>query len=122
MDLRKDSPKDRSGTPSHSSPSATWIAAGVSLRVLEMGFAEFLQITPRQFIRWNRMNRARRALSASCSQAASVTMIAGALGVNELGRFAVEYKNLFGESPSVTLRRDSGPPLERITELLAGTG
>lgn len=97
-------------------------AAGVSLRVLEMGFAEFLQITPRQFIRWNRMNRARRALSASCSQAASVTMIAGALGVNELGRFAVEYKNLFGESPSVTLRRDSGPPLERITELLAGTG
>ena len=34
-----------------------------------------------------------------------VTEIATALGFVELGRFSVEYRRAFGESPSETLRR-----------------
>jgi AraC family ethanolamine operon transcriptional activator len=87
-------------------------ASGVSPRVLEMGFQEVAQITPRRFIRWNRMNRVRRELLAACRDAGSVTKIAGRFGVTELGRFAVDYKFLFGESPSATLLRSaSAPPL-----------
>jgi AraC family ethanolamine operon transcriptional activator len=34
-----------------------------------------------------------------------VTSIASSLGFTELGRFAVRYRNLFGETPSQTLQR-----------------
>ena len=37
----------------------------------------------------------------------TVTEIATALGFVELGRFSVEYRKAFGESPSETLRQDS---------------
>jgi adenylate cyclase len=40
---------------------------------------------------------------------ATVTSIALASGFKELGRFAVHYKALFGEAPSMTLRRSHHP-------------
>jgi AraC family ethanolamine operon transcriptional activator len=51
------------------------------------------------------MNLARRALNRADAGKTTVTTIATAHGFGELGRFAVQYRKLFGERPSATLRR-----------------
>jgi AraC-like DNA-binding protein len=53
------------------------------------------------------MYLARRALREAATDATSVTDVATRYGFWQLGRFAVEYQSLFGESPSATLRRQS---------------
>jgi AraC-like DNA-binding protein len=50
------------------------------------------------------MHSARRALREA-APSTSVTDIAMRYGFWQLGRFAVEYKALVGESPSATLRQ-----------------
>jgi hypothetical protein len=49
-------------------------------------------------------------------QVVTVTEIATNFGFAELGRFSVEYRKVFGESPSVTLRRGgcAKPPKNAI--------
>jgi AraC-like DNA-binding protein len=53
---------------------------------------------------------ARRLMKSSASTVKTVTEIANDHGFGELGRFAVSYRKLYGEAPSVTLRR---PPDSR---------
>jgi transcriptional regulator GlxA family with amidase domain len=52
-----------------------------------------------------RLSSARRALLSADGTIAKVTEIAMSFGFAELGRFSVEYKKAFGESPSQTLYR-----------------
>jgi AraC-like DNA-binding protein len=52
-----------------------------------------------------RLSNARRALLSADGALAKVTEIAMSFGFAELGRFSVEYKKAFGESPSQTLYR-----------------
>ena len=80
------------------------MAAGVSRRVLELAFQETLGSTPLQYLHRRRLNFVRRELLNAEPDASSVTEIATHWGFSELGRFAVEYKWLFGESPSTTLK------------------
>jgi hypothetical protein len=56
------------------------------------------------------MDQTRRALILADPRTMTVTEIAANHGFWELGRFAVTYQQLFGEAPSVTLRR---PPDDR---------
>jgi len=78
-------------------------AVGSSQRVLELTFRETLGITPHKYLHWQRLNLVRRELTNTGPGTSSVTGIAERWGYSELGRFAVEYKRLFGESPSTSL-------------------
>jgi AraC-like DNA-binding protein len=78
---------------------------GVSERTLRNICQEQLGMSPHRFLALRRLHLARRALLRSDQYSATVTGIAMSHGVWELGRFAVAYKSLFGESPSATLRR-----------------
>jgi AraC-like DNA-binding protein len=78
-------------------------AVGVSSRTLRDGFQHFKGVSPMQFVRQLRLKRARDALREAPSDM-RVAQIALDCGFTHLGRFAVAYKEVFGESPSDTLR------------------
>jgi AraC-like DNA-binding protein len=78
---------------------------GVSGRTLRSLCREQLGISPHRFLALRRLHLARRALLLSGPNSSTVTEIAMRHGLWELGRFAVAYKALFGESPSATLNR-----------------
>ena len=80
-------------------------AIGVSGRLLRACCHEYLGMGPSRYLWLRRMYLARRELVLADPSAATVTEVATAHGFWELGRFAVEYRKLFEESPSSTLRR-----------------
>jgi AraC-like DNA-binding protein len=77
----------------------------VGERSLRNAFKRTHNLLPCRHLRILRLNWARRALLEAENGLATVTEIATSFGFVELGRFAVEYRSLFGESPSATLRR-----------------
>lgn len=77
----------------------------VSQRSLELAFREFLGITPRQYLNYRRMHGVHSELQRRPPKSRCVTQVANAWGFSELGRFAGEYKELFGELPSTTLHQ-----------------
>ena len=80
-------------------------AVGVSARTLWYHCMEHLGMSPHRYLWLRRMNLAHRALLRADFETCSVTGISNDHGFAELGRFSVAYRKLFGESPSVTLRR-----------------
>jgi AraC-like DNA-binding protein len=81
------------------------LAAGVSLRAMEAGFRRHLDRTPREYLRSARLASARGELERADPATASVAGIAARWGFAHLSRFARDYRDAFGELPSVTLRR-----------------
>jgi AraC family ethanolamine operon transcriptional activator len=95
--------------------------AGVSQRVLELGFQEALDMSPQKFLRWNRLNQVHRDLRNARTGSSKVTDICNRWGFHELGRTAVEYKQVFGESPSATLSHEVRPHDMRLADALPET-
>lgn len=85
-------------------------SAGVPLRTLYHVFQRSVGITPMQLLRDIRLDRVRECLLAGGSER-TVTSVALDWGFDHLGRFAMNYRRRFGESPSETLRRGTGRPL-----------
>jgi len=80
-------------------------ALGVSDRVLRRLCTEHLGMSPTHYDCLRRMSLARRALRCRDHDGASVSEVARRFGFHEVGRFAISYRTMFGESPSSTLRR-----------------
>jgi AraC family ethanolamine operon transcriptional activator len=74
-------------------------------RSLEYGFQEVMGMSPMSYVKTIRMHRVRRVLRSDAIRARSISEIALDNGFWHLSQFAVDYKRLFGESPSVTSRR-----------------
>jgi transcriptional regulator GlxA family with amidase domain len=77
-------------------------------RTLRQCCQEYLRLGPKRYLLLRRLHLARRALRQAQPDKTTVTDTATRFGFWQLGRFAVEYQSLFGESPSVTLRQLPG--------------
>ncbi len=77
----------------------------LSPKSLQNAFRSVTGLSPRAFFQNVMLNRARQALLRGDAEVEKVSAIALGLGFTELGRFAVRYRALFGESPSETLRK-----------------
>jgi AraC-like DNA-binding protein len=75
----------------------------ISERTLRKAFHNLYGLPPCRCLRMLRLSEARRALLAADCERVTVTEIATEFGFLELGRFSVEYRRVFGESPSQTL-------------------
>ena len=82
--------------------------AGTSRRTLEYAFKDYFGTSPKQFIKALRLNAARNDLLYGQYGSVQVTMIASGWGFTHMGQFSSDYRRMFGENPSKTLRRD--PP------------
>ena len=81
---------------------------GASPRVLQYAFQDTLEITPMSYILNRKLHAARSDLKRSGADVRSqVTRIAMLYGMYHLGRFSTNYKQLFGELPSSTLKQCS---------------
>lgn len=78
--------------------------AGVRPRTLETHFRLFLGTTPLGWVRRMRLTQARRQLLRP-NGGATITDVALANGFNQPGRFAAQYRKVFGELPSATFGR-----------------
>lgn len=78
--------------------------AALSERNLQYAFKEHLGITPIKYLRLIRLNGVRKDLLISHPQKNKVVDIALNWGFIELGRFSGEYRQLFNELPSQTLK------------------
>jgi AraC family ethanolamine operon transcriptional activator len=78
---------------------------GVGVRTLEYGFRQFYDITPIGFIKSQRLTRTHTALSRVPTEVSSINEVARSLGFTHMGQYAKDYRELFGESPSMTLQR-----------------
>lgn len=77
---------------------------GVSARALFDGFRRFRGTSPMAYLKTVRLERARHDLQ-NAGPADTVTGIACRWGFYQFGRFAAEYRRIYGELPSQTLRK-----------------
>jgi AraC-like DNA-binding protein len=90
------------------------IRAGVGLRALELGFRHELDMTPLQYLRMSRLQRARADLqTAGPSSGVLVGEVAQKWGFFHTGRFSKLYFERFGEHPSATANGPSHDPRPR---------
>ncbi|HUD32341.1 MAG TPA: AraC family transcriptional regulator [Variovorax sp.] len=80
------------------------VASQTSARALQMGFRQFRDTTPMDYLRRLRLDGARNEL-IHCPPGTSVADVAYRWGFAHHGMFASRYAKLFGEPPSATLRR-----------------
>ena len=79
---------------------------GTSWKTLQRAFSRLYGTTPKRYLDFLRLAKARRLLLSHESKR-SVAEIAGSCGITHLGRFAQLYRDTYGESPSETTGRSN---------------
>ncbi len=79
---------------------------GTSSRTLCYGFQQVFGMSPMSYLKILRLQGVYRALKAAEPNYKTVTEIAAQFGFYHLGCFARDYKQVFGELPSETLKRN----------------
>lgn len=79
-------------------------ATGVSERTLRQVFHDYFGIGPLRYLKLKQLNQVYAALRSADPNATKVGDVLAAHGVWEFGRFSSNYRHLFGETPSQTLR------------------
>ena len=93
-------------------PANDWSTTGLErevhlgVRALEDGFVQQVGAPPMTYLRQVRLRTAQRTLRDADPGTTTVPAVAAGLGFPHLGRFAAAYRNLYGEMPSTTLRRE----------------
>jgi AraC family ethanolamine operon transcriptional activator len=80
-------------------------AANVSERTLEYAFQERYGLTPKTYALMFKLNSVRKKLRQSAADELRVCDVARQHGFWHMGKFSSDYKKLFSELPSQTLRR-----------------
>jgi AraC family ethanolamine operon transcriptional activator len=79
-------------------------ATGVPERTLRQVFQDYFGVGPLRYLKLRQLNQVFAALRTADSKATHVGDILIAYGIWEFGRFSSNYRRLFGETPSQTLR------------------
>lgn len=82
-------------------------ATGVGATALAEAFHSVCGVSPVRYFKLRRLSQARSSLLRSTRARAAVKQVALDAGFMEFGRFSVEYRELFGQSPSATLSQRS---------------
>ena len=80
-------------------------AVGANRRTLHLGFREVFGVTPMAYLTALRLNGVRAKLLNSDARDLTITQVAMNWGFSHLGRFSINYRAHFGESPSAMVRR-----------------
>ena len=88
-------------------------ALGVSATSLHQAFHATFSISPHRYLKMRRMGMVRAALLTQGGPWHSVKAIALSHGFWHLGQFCLDYRAMYGETPSTTLARVHGLPLRR---------
>ena len=75
----------------------------VGSRTVQRSFREYFDMTVSDYLKSVRLDSARRQLAAAHQEETTVTNIAMDNGCPHLGRFSVEFRERFGQSPKQTL-------------------
>ena len=76
-----------------------------SRRSLYYAFADSFGLPPMQYLKILRLHSVNRALKSADPQTSKVTSVAGSYGFWHMGQFSTDYRIMFGESPSTTLKK-----------------
>ena len=77
----------------------------ISVRTVYKLFAKYFNVTPRLFIKQSKLKSLREEMKRN-PKIRNVTEVAFEYGFTHLGRFSSDYRQMFGELPSETLRRN----------------
>lgn len=77
--------------------------SGVSSRSLYYGFRRWRGTTPMTYLRNMRLSLAHEELKSARESGSNVTRVALGVGYDHLSRFSKDYRQRFGQTPSVTM-------------------
>lgn len=78
---------------------------GVTKRTLQRAFRERYGVTPKFYLQLQRLNNVQKALLRSNPETTKIGDLAIDQGYWHMSQFASDYRRMFGELPSTTLRR-----------------